>query len=119
MSRGTRIARGYKRGHDALRKIFLEGSCLKVLSGDQSAYTTEATYTDGWYLDKREYSDVVAGKKFKRLVVDDVEGCRLSKLRAATAMQVDDLIFKFHAKPTFIGSVPSYEFKIYPTGERV
>lgn len=119
MSRGTKIARGYKRGHDALRKIFLEGICLKVLSGDQSAYVTEATYTDGWWLDQKEYSDVVAGKKFKRLVVDDIEGCRLQKLRNATAMQVGDTIFKFAAKTSFIGSVPSYEFRLQPTGERV
>jgi hypothetical protein len=98
--------------------VFLEGVCLKVLSGTDGS-VVEATYTTGWWLDQKEYSDVVAGKKYKRLVVEDVEGCRLSVLRAATAMQVGDTRFKFAAKTSFIGSVPSYEFKLQPTGERV
>lgn len=119
MSRGTKISRGLSRGHDKLRAIYLEGVCLKILTGDQQNYTTTATYADRWYLDKREYSDVTAGKKFKWLVIDDVDGCRLAKLREMTAVQVGDTIFKFHAKDSFIGSVPTYEFKIYPTGERV
>lgn len=119
MSRGTKIARGLSRGHDKLRSIFLEGICLKVLAGDQNSWTTLATYADRWYLDKREYSDVVAGKKFKRLIIDDIDGCRLQKLRDMTAVQIGDIIFKFHAKDSFIGSVPTYEFKVYPTGERI
>ncbi len=119
MSRGTKIARAYGRAHDKLRSIFLEGTCLKVLSGDQQSYVTLATYDSHWYLDKHEYSDVIAGKKYKRLVIEDVEGCRLVNLRAMTAVQVGDTRYKFHAKDSFVGSVPSYEFKIYPTGERV
>lgn len=119
MSRGTKIARALSRGHDKLRSIFLEGVCLKVLAGDQDNRTTLATYADHWYLDKREYSDVSAGKKFKRLIIDDTDGCRLQRLRDMTAVQIGDIIFKFHAKDSFIGSVPTYEFKIYPTGERV
>ena len=119
MSKGTKIARALSRGHDKLRSIFLEGVCIRMLTGSRSPYTTIATYDDHWYLDKREYSDVIAGKKFKRIVVDDLDGCRLPKLKEATAMQVGDTVFKFHAKDSFIGSVPSYEFKVYPTGERV
>jgi hypothetical protein len=119
MNRGTRIARAMSRGHDKLRSIYLDGICLKVLTGSRLPYTPIATYTDHWYLDKREYSDVVAGKKFKRLVVDDLDGCRLSKLREMTAVQVGNIIYKFHAKDSFISSVPSYEFKVYPTGEQV
>lgn len=120
MSRGTKIARGLSRGHDKLRSLFLEGVCLKLYDVSTPPYTTPiATYSDRWYLDKREYSDVIAGKKFKRLVIDDLDGCRLSKLREMTAVQVGDTIFKFHAKDSFIGSVPTYEFKIYPTGERI
>lgn len=120
MQRGTRIARALSRGHNKLRGIFLEGVCLKLFDVTKPPYTTPiATYTDGWYLDRREYSDVVAGKKYKRLVVDDFDGCRLEKLRAMTVVQVGDTIFKFHAKDSFIGSVPSYEFKVYSTGERV
>jgi hypothetical protein len=53
------------------------------------------------------------------LVIDDLDGCRLSKLREMTVVQIGDTVYKFHAKDSFIGSVPSYEFKIYPTGERV
>lgn len=118
MSKGTKIARALGRGHDALRRIYNEGYCLKVFSGSDGT-TLEATYSDRWYFDNKEYSDVVAGKKFKRLVVDDVQGCRLEVLRIATAMQIGEYKFKFVAKPSFIGSVPSYEFKLQPTGERV
>jgi hypothetical protein len=119
MNRGTRIARAQSRAHDKLRSIFLDGVCLKVLSGDQSAYTTLDTYSDRWYLDKREYSDMLAGKKFKRLVIDDLDGCRLEKLKQMTAVQVGNIVYKFLTKDSFVGSVPSYEFKVYPTGERV
>jgi hypothetical protein len=119
MSRGRRIARAFGRRDDKLRSIFLEGVCLKTLTGETAPYTTTATYADAWYLDKKEYSDVVAGKKFKRLVVEDLDGCRLQHLRAMTAVQVGDTVYKFIAKDSFIGSVPSYEFKLQPTGERV
>ena len=121
MSRGVRIARAYSRAHDKLRSIFLEGVCLKVYDQEQvDANTTPiATYDSHWYLDKHEYSDVVAGKKFKRLVVDDLEGCRKAELRKATAVQVGDTVYKFFSKDSFIGSIPSYEFKLYPTGQRI
>jgi hypothetical protein len=118
--RGKRIARARGRAHDRLRSIFLEGVCLKLFDRTQGPWTSPiATYTDSWYLDKHEYSDVVAGKKFKRLVVEDTEGCRLSKLRQMTAVQVGDTVYKFVSKDSFVGSVPSYEFKLQPTGERV
>jgi len=120
MSRGTRIARALGRGHDKLRGIFMEGTCLQLFDTTTGPWTSPiATYADKWYLDKHEYSDVVAGKKFKRLVVDDIEGCRLEKLRAMTAVKVGDMVYKFVSKDSFIGSVPSYEFKLQPTGERV
>lgn len=119
MSRGTRIARALGRSHDKLRSIFLEGVCLKILTGDQAPYATIASYDFHWHLDKREYVDIVAGKKFKKLIVDDVDGCRLSKLKEMTAVQIGNIIFKFHAKDSFVGSVPTYEFKVYPTGEQV
>jgi len=120
LSRGTRIARAQAKAHDKLRSIFLSGVCLKLYQQDSGPWTTPiATYDSHWYLDKREYSDVIAGKKYKRLVIDDLDGCRLAKLRVMTAVQVGDTVYKFHAKDSFIGSVPSYEFKIYPTGERV
>lgn len=119
MDRGTRIARALARGHDKLRTIFVQEQCLKILSGDQQAYTVEATYDTHWYLDKREYSDVIAGKKYKRLVINDVEGCRLSKLKVMTAVQIGDVVYKFHGKDSFVGAVPSYEFKVYPLGERI
>lgn len=118
MSVGHRIAKAQARAHNTLRRIYLEGKCLKVFS-DSGGQTLETTYTTDWYFDNKEYSDVVAGKKYKRLVVDDLEGCRLAVLREATAVQIGDLRFKFVAKPTFISSVPSYEFRLTPTGERV
>ena len=108
-----------------MRSVFLNGVCLQVLSGDQQAYVPEATYDSHWYLDRREYSDLVANKKFILLKVADSEGCRLDKLRKATAMQVGNAQvgwtrFKFAVKPTLLsGMVPVYEFKLSPTGERV
>ena len=120
MSKGVRIARALSRGHDKLRGIFMEGVCLKLYNVTEAPYTNPiATYTSRWYLDKHEYSDVVAGKKFKRLVVDDLEGCRLEKLREMTAVQIGDVVYKFVSKDSFVGSVPSYEFRLQPTGERV
>lgn len=119
MNRGTRIGRALARGHDRLRQIFLKDQCLKVLTGDQQAYTVSATYDTHWYLDKREYSDVIAGKRFKRLVIDDVEGCRLAKLKVMTAVQIGDDIYTFHGKDSFVGAVPSYEFKVIHKGPRI
>jgi hypothetical protein len=119
MTKGQRIAKGLGRAHDKLRSIFYAGLTLKILSGDQNSYATEATYDTHWYLDKHEYSDLVAGKKYKLLVIEDVEGDRLAKLRKMTAVQIGDLRFKFAVKPTILGSVPVYEFKLSPTGERV
>lgn len=119
-SKGTRIGKGLARAHTALRKVFFDTECLKVYEQAQGPYTTPAdVYVTGWYLDKKEYSDVVAGKKYKRLVVDDVDGCRLETLRTCTHFQVGDMVFKVNAKDSFIGSVPSYEFRLQPTGERV
>ena len=119
MDRGTRIARGLARGHDRLRQIFLKDQCLTILGGDQQNYTPLATYDSHWYLDKRDYSDVTAGVRFKRLVIDDVEGCRLSKLKAMTAVQIGDDIYTFHGKDSFVGAVPSYEFKVIHVGPRI
>lgn len=120
MDRGTRIARARARAHDKLRQIFLKDQCLKVLSGDQNNWGTPlATYDSHWYLDRHEYSDMIAGKKYKRLVIDDVDGCRLQKLKDMTAVQIGDAVYGFHAKDSFLSAVPSYEFKIYPLGQRI
>lgn len=119
MDRGTRIARALAKGHDKLRQIFVQEQCLKILTGDQQNYTTTATYDSHWYLDKREYSDVIAGKRYKRLVIDDVEGCRLPKLKAMTAVQIGDDVYTFHGKDSFVGAVPSYEFKVIHKGPRI
>lgn len=120
MQRGTKIARALGRAHTKLSRIFNEGYCLKLYDVPTAPYTTPiATYDDNWWFDQKEYSDVVAGKKYKRLVVEDIEGCRLAQLRAVTAFQMGDMIFKVNVKPTFIGSVPSYEFRLSPTGERI
>lgn len=119
MDRPTRIARGIGRAHDRLRRLFNQEQCLKILEGDQQSYTTTATYDSHWYLDKREYSDVIAGKRFKRLVIEDVEGCRLAKLRTMTAVQIGDDVYTFHGKDSFVGAVPSYEFKLVHAGVRI
>ncbi len=98
---------------------------MRILSGDQNSPTVEATYDSHWFLDRHEYSDLTSGKKFKLLKVADSEGCRLDKLRKATAVEIGNPQigyerFKFAVKPTFIpGQVPNYELKINPTGERV
>lgn len=119
MDRPTRIARGIARAHDRLRQIFVQEQCLKLLTGDQQSYSTIATYDSHWYLDKREYSDVIAGVRFKRLVIDDVEGCRLSKLKTMTAVQIGDDVYTFHGKDSFVGAVPVYEFKVIHAGVRI
>jgi len=120
MNRSTRIARAIGRAHDRLRPIFVQEQCLKLLSGDQNNWGTPiAAYDSHWYLDKREYLDVSAGKRYKRLIIDDVEGCRLSKLRAMTAVQIGDDIYTFHGKDSFVGAVPVYEFKVVHAGVRI
>jgi hypothetical protein len=120
MNRSVRIAKALGRAHDRLRRIFNQQQCLKVLTGDQNAgYSTAATYDTHWYLDKQEYSDVIAGKRYKKVWVDDVEGCRLSILKSATAFQIGDDIFTFHGKDSFTSSVPSYEFKVIHLGPRI
>lgn len=117
---GRQIAGALAEAHNALRGIFMADTCLKLYEGDQQALgDASATYTTDWYLDKREYSEQVTGKKFKRLVVDDLDGCRREVLRRATVAQVGDALYKFSTKDSLIGSVPSYEFKVYPTGQRV
>ena len=119
MDRGSRIAKSLGRGHDKLRQIFIKDQCLTILTGDQQAYVATATYDTHWYLDKREYSDVIAGKRYKRLVIDDVDGCRLAKLKAMTAVQIGDDVYTFHGKDSFIGNIPSYEFKVIHKGPRI
>jgi len=120
MDRATRIARGIGRAHDRLRKLFVQEQCLKLLAGDQNNWGEPiATYDSHWYLDKREYSDVIANKRYKRLVIEDVEGCRLSKLKAMTAVQIGDDIYTFHGKDSFVGAVPVYEFKVVHAGVRI
>jgi hypothetical protein len=117
---GTRIGRALAKRDTKLRKVFFDDECLEILIGDQNTgYTVIDEYVTGWFLDKHEYSDVVAGKKYKRLVIDDVDGCRLRPLRLMTAVRQGGVVFKFVAKDSFIGSVPSYEFRLQATGERV
>lgn len=120
MDRGTRIAKAQARAHDRLRQIFLQEQCIKLLAGDQNNWGDPiATYDSHWHLDRREYSDVIAGKRYKRLVIDDVEGCRLTKLKQMTAVQIGDDIYTFHGKDSFVGAVPSYEFKVIHAGPRI
>lgn len=120
MDRGTRIARAVARAHDRLRPIFLKEQCIKLLAGDQNSWGDPiATYDSHWYLDKREYLDVSAGKRYKRLVIDDVEGCRLRKLKQMTAVQIGDDVYTFHGKDSFVGAVPVYEFKVIHLGPRI
>ena len=120
MDRGTRIAKALGRGHDKLRSIFNQEQCLKLLNGDQNNWGEPiATYDSHWYLDRREYTELSTGKKFKRVVIDDVEGCRKAKLKSATAAQIGDMIYRFASKDSLTGGVPSYEFKVYPVGERI
>lgn len=119
MDRSARIARAIARGHDRLRQLFNQEQCLILLTGDQQAYAKIATYDSHWYLDKREYSDLMTKVRYKRVVVEDVEGCRLPKLKLATALQIGDDVYTFHAKDSFVGSIPSYEFKVIHAGPRI
>ena|SRR5687767_206483 len=120
MSTATQIGKALAKGYEVKRKIFLgAATTLKVLTGSQAPYTTTATYSTNWYLDKKEYSDLVAGKKYKLLKVADIEGTRLAQLKNATALQVGSVIYKFSMKESFIGAVPAYEFRLQATGEKV
>lgn len=119
-TRAQRITKALGRGHDKLREIFNREQELIVLTGDQNAgYSTTATWDSHWYLDKREYSDVIAQKRYKRVVVDDVDGSREAVLKAATAFQIGDDIYTFHGKDSFVGAVRSYEFKVIHAGPRI
>lgn len=119
MSAATQIGKALAKGYDVKRKIFLGPIALKTLTGSQAPYTPTATYLTNWYLDKKEYSDLVAGKKYKLLKVADLDGTRLAKLKAATAMQIGSVVYKFTMKESYVGAVPAYEFKLQPTGEQV
>lgn len=119
MDRGTRIARAIGRAHDRLRPIFVQEQCLKLLTGDQNGYTLLESYDTHWYLDRHEYTELVTGKKFKRLLIEDVDGCRLAKLKLMTAVQIGDQVYKFNSKDGFTSGVPSYRFKVYPVGDRI
>ena len=121
---GKRIAKGNSKAHNVLGRIFMADTCLRLYEGDQQTVDLDAplaTYTTDWYLDKAEYPEVTGDQRkyFKRLVVDDLGGCRKEVLRLATIAKVGDALYKFGKKDSLIGSVPTYEFKIYPTGQRV
>lgn len=118
-TRAERITKALARGHDRLREIFNENQVLKVLTGDQNEYMTTATYDSHWYLDKREYSDVIAQKRFKRIVIDDIDNTRRPILKAATALQIGDDVYTFHGKDSFVSAVRSYEFKVIHAGPRI
>ena len=120
MSTATQIGKALAKSYEVKRKIFLgEAITLKVLTGSAVPYTTTATYSTNWYLDKKEYSDLVAGKKYKLLKVADLDGTRLAQMKAATAVQIGNVIYKFAMKESYVGAVPAYEFKLQPTGEQV
>lgn len=127
-NKGARIAAALGRSYDRLRAIYLSDVCLKVLSGDQNNYVTEATYDSHWFLDRQERFEQTGpdtGRRYVLLKVADADGCRLPKLRAMTAVaignpQVGWERFKTAAKPTFLpGSIPDYHLKLSPTGERI
>lgn len=118
MSRGQRIARAIGRAHTKLAGIYYEGSCLIALDGDRGDNQL-AKWDRYWFLDRRTYSDITNGTQYRRLVISDPECERLTTLRQMTAVQIGEYRFKFAAKPDFLGSVPSYEFRLEPTGERV
>lgn len=118
---GVDIASALSEVHDELREIFGPSGSLKLLSGPQHA-TTEATYATGWSFPRKEYDDLALQKKFRKLIVDDPDGTRKAKLKAATAIQVDSVIYKNVSKDPHLnhdGGIPSYEFRVYSTGERV
>lgn len=120
MSRGQRIARALSRAHTRLAGIYYEGSCLTALEGDQvTGYPELAKWSTGWWLDRKTYSDITSGTQYRRLVIDDPNCERVTSLRRTTAVQIGEYRFKFVAKPDFLGSLPSYEFRLEPTGERV
>lgn len=121
MSRGQRIARALGRAHTKLAGIYYEGECLKPMVGHDPARVNGKViiWSTHWFLDRRVYSDITSGKQYRRLVIEDVEGCRKQTMIDMTAVQIGEYRFKFVAKPDFLGSVASYEFRLSPTGERV
>lgn len=120
MAVADQIGKALAKAYEVKRKIFLGASSyLKTQTGSQAPYTTTATYTNNFYLDKKEYSDLVAGKKFKLLKVADLDGTRLAKLKAANVVEINGVVYKFYMKESFVGAVPAYEFKLQPTGEQV
>ena len=120
-TRGQRIARALGRAHTKLAGIFYEGDCLRPQVDRQpiTQHGKEVIWTTHWYLDRRTYSDIASGKQYRRLVIEDVDGCRKQTMMDMTAVQIGEYRFKFVAKPDFLGSLPSYTFRLSPTGERV
>lgn len=121
MSRGQRIANALGRARTKLAGIFYEGECVKpLIEYDPIRVKGQiVTWTTHWFLDRRTYSDITTGKQYRRLVIDDPDGCRRRILEDMTAVQIGEYRFKVPAKPDFLGSLPSYEFRLSPTGERV
>lgn len=122
MAFGTNVGRAKQRGHDVKRKLFLgSDTTLRLLEGN-GPYTTLATLTNGWNLGRKEYAEIESGARYFKLYVDDLDGSRLVKLKAMTAVRIKGMNFKFIGKDSSLavrGTIPSYEFKVQAIGEQL
>jgi hypothetical protein len=119
LSFGTNVGRAKQRGHDVKRKLFIGTAPSLVLLKGNGPYTTLTTLTSAWYLGRKEYQELVTGARYFKLYIDDLDGTRLSQLKAMTAVRISGMNYKFIAKDSFVGTIPSYEFKVQAIGEQL
>jgi hypothetical protein len=115
MSYADDVATSRAAGHNVSRQQSVNTDDLVLLNGND----TLITLTDNWDLSRRDFQDFEGGPRYFKLYVEDLDGTRLSFLRNMTAVRIKGTVFKFVGKDSFIGAVPSYEFKVQATGEKV
>lgn len=122
MSFGASVAKAKSRGHDIRRRLFLrrtatdEQARLRLYSGNSPLGEVRR----GWNLGADEKVEFQTGERYYPLfidLVDDPNGELLQALKSATKVKINSVDFKFLSKPSFLGAVPSYTFKVQPMGE--
>jgi hypothetical protein len=118
MSYSDDVATARAAGHNISRQQSVNTDTLILLAG-ASPYTTLTTLTTDWDLSRRDFQDFAEGPRYYKLYIEDLDGSRLAHLKNMTAVRIKGVVFKFVGKDSLIGAVPSYEFKVQATGERV
>lgn len=119
---GASIAKAKSKGHDVRRKLFLRRAAtgqaikLKLYAGTTPLGEIER----GWNIDHNERIEFQTGERYYPLhvdLIDDPNGELLRALKAMTRVKIGSVDFGVLSKPSFLAAVPSYTFKVQPTGE--